>query len=38
MNRDQSGNWGNRDRSRNKDVYRKTDRRTKTFIKRHKTK
>jgi hypothetical protein len=38
MSRDQSGDWGNRDRSRNKDMYRKTNRRTKVFRKKHKTK
>jgi hypothetical protein len=38
MSRNQSGYWGNRDRSRNKDAYRKTNRRTKAFVKKHKTK
>lgn len=37
MSRDQSGYWANRDRSRNKNVYRKTSRRKKVFGKKYKT-
>ena len=37
MSRDQSGYWGDRDRSRNKDVYRKANRRTKMFGKKYKS-
>jgi hypothetical protein len=37
MSRDQSGYWANRDRSINKNVYRKTNRRKKVFGKKYKT-
>ena len=37
MSRDQSGYWSNRDRSRNKNVHRKTNRKTKVFGKKYKT-
>lgn len=37
MSRDQSGSWANRDRSRNKNVYRKTNKRTRVFGKKYKT-
>ncbi len=38
MSRDQSGFWANRDRSRNKDAYRKTNRKTKMYGKKYKSK
>jgi hypothetical protein len=34
MSRDQSGDWANRDRSGNKNAYRKTNRRTEVFRKK----
>ena len=37
MSRDRSGSWANRDRSRNKNVHRKTNKRTEVFRKKHKT-